>query len=110
MSCRCRCGEELLILLRLLAVLPVVAVFEPLLVGSTGMKYERLPSDQADMALWCLNQTEKVVMEETGSWKQTWLQKLQEEKDKGFSPIIPEFGFGDPTSALCEICYQIPVQ
>ena len=91
-------------------VLPVVAVFEPLLVGSTGMKYERLPSDQADMALWCLNQTEKVVMEETGSWKQTWLQKLQEEKDKGFSPIIPEFGFGDPTSALCEICYQIPVQ
>ena len=85
-------------------VLPVVAVFEPLLLGSRGMKYERLPKDQADMALWCLNQTEKVVTQDkAGSWKRLWLQNLQEEKGKGFSPTVPEYGFGDPTSALCEI-------
>jgi len=80
-------------------VKPVVSDFDTFLVGSRGMDYEHLPPEQAELCLWALDHTEKILRSpSTSSWTSRWLEVLKEAHEKGFHPHIPEFGFGDATS------------
>eukprot|EP00439_Symbiodinium_sp_Y106_P080107 s332_g18.t2 len=76
-------------------VKPVVSDFDTFLVGSRGMDYEHLPPEQAELCLWALDHTEKILRSpSTSSWTSRWLEVLKEAHEKGFHPHIPEFGFG----------------
>eukprot|EP00930_Biecheleria_cincta_P045351 TRINITY_DN31266_c0_g1_i1.p1 TRINITY_DN31266_c0_g1~~TRINITY_DN31266_c0_g1_i1.p1 ORF type:complete len:792 (-),score=151.59 TRINITY_DN31266_c0_g1_i1:74-2449(-) len=80
-------------------VKPVVSDFDTFTVGSRGMKYEALPSDQANMITWLLNNTREVLSSlDHNPWTSRWLDVLKRENAKGFHPSLPRFGFGDPTS------------
>lgn len=80
-------------------VKPVVSDFDTFTVGSRGMKYEALPSDQAKLITWLLHNTREVLSSlDHNPWTSRWLDVLKRENAKGFHPSLPAFGFGDPTS------------
>jgi len=82
------------------AVKPVVSDFDALLVGSRGMLYEPLPRDQVEMMAWTLDKAEEILANRAeGSWTERWLEHIEgSKKDHDFHPVIPKYGFGDPTS------------
>eukprot|EP00435_Cladocopium_sp_Y103_P024987 s2612_g6.t1 len=80
-------------------VKPVVSDFDTFTVGSRGMAYSRLRSDQADLAMWALRHTEQLLRKPlASSWTSRWLEVLKSAHDEGFHPEIPPYGFGDATS------------
>merc|ERR1719375_903734 len=81
-------------------VKPVVSDFDTLLTGSRGMKYERLPEEQAEMVSWALNHAHDILRSGRSpkAWTSRWLEILKKEAERGFHPNVPKFGFGDPTS------------
>jgi len=80
-------------------VKPVVSDFDTFCIGSRGMTYDPLPSEQTDLVKWCLKHTENVLKSLDGNpWTSRWLTILAEEKKNGFHPHLPKYGFGDPTS------------
>jgi len=82
-------------------VKPVVSDFDTFLVGSTNMSYETLEKTQQDLALWTLDETEKILEANSGSggncsWSKSWMTVLQSKT--GPDLAMPEYGFGDATS------------
>merc|ERR1719491_1834657 len=79
---------------------PVVSDFDTFTVGSTKMKYEPLPANQAALAKWSLERAKDVIANPgEESWTTRWLDILQKEAENGFSPPpFPKYGYGDPTS------------
>ena len=81
------------------SVKPVVSDFDTFTVGSTGMTYEPLPESQADLMLWSLEQAKRILSKpDQQCWNSRWLEVLQKANADGFHPVIPRYGFGDPTS------------
>jgi len=80
-------------------VKPVVSDFDTFTVGSMNMVYESLPAEQAELIKWLLTHTEDILGSlDHQSWNSRWLEVLAKENERGFHPVIPKFGFGDPTS------------
>eukprot|EP00427_Karlodinium_veneficum_P058035 CAMPEP_0169408372 /NCGR_PEP_ID=MMETSP1017-20121227/58660_1 /TAXON_ID=342587 /ORGANISM="Karlodinium micrum, Strain CCMP2283" /LENGTH=331 /DNA_ID=CAMNT_0009515461 /DNA_START=22 /DNA_END=1014 /DNA_ORIENTATION=- len=80
-------------------VKPVVSDFDAFLVASTGMHYEPLPAEQAELAKWTLQGAREILKDPTADgWTSRWLSHLKEENARGFHPVAPKHGFGDPTS------------
>eukprot|EP00934_Nitzschia_sp_Nitz4_P004621 Nitzschia sp. Nitz4//scaffold136_size62208//53331//58820//NITZ4_006378-RA/size62208-processed-gene-0.42-mRNA-1//-1//CDS//3329535648//4611//frame0 len=85
-------------------VLPVVSDFDGFLVGTRRVHYDpvngTLPQEQLDILKWCVQNVKKVLDAPTRpeSWTNRWVEVLSEEREKGFHPRIPQFGFGDPRS------------
>lgn len=79
------------------SVKPVVQDFDTFLVGSKGMAYEALPTDQAKVMSWCIDCSKDLCKtpSET-SWTQRWLAILQ--SGAAPQPRLPLYGFGDLTS------------
>jgi CRP-like cAMP-binding protein len=81
-------------------VKPVVSDFDTFLVGSSGMEYEELVSDQVELAKWALKKTRQ-ILEDPGSnsWTTRWLEVLKQAiQDGDLQMETPKYGFGDPTS------------
>merc|ERR1719198_2607763 len=81
-------------------VKPVVSDFDTFTVGSTNVKYEPLPANQAGLAKWSLEHAKSVISKgpsEEG-WTSAWLAILKVEAENGFHPVFPKYGYGDPTS------------
>ncbi|OEU23623.1 hypothetical protein FRACYDRAFT_233793 [Fragilariopsis cylindrus CCMP1102] len=81
-----------------LRVIPCVSDFDCFMVGSRGVKYkEQVPEEQLDILKWGVNETEKILANEsTDSWTERWLDGLKECASKGFQPKIPPGGYSDP--------------
>lgn len=80
-------------------VKPVVSDFDTFTVGSRGMKYEPVPPEQVELAMWSLNHAEGIFSSPSASsWTSRWLEVLKIEAERGFHPALPKYGFGDPTS------------
>lgn len=80
-------------------VKPVVSDFDTFTVGSTGVKYEPLPTNQAGLQKWSLDHARVVISQEQDRpWTSCWLDILKVEAEKGFHPVFPKYGYGDPTS------------
>merc|ERR1712218_293905 len=80
-------------------VKPVVSDFDTFLVGSMGVQYEPLPIDQANLVVWCLEHTREILDSlDSNPWTSRWLDVLKKENEKGFHPVAPKLGYGDPTS------------
>merc|ERR1719271_2321653 len=63
-------------------VKPVVSDFDAFLVGSRGMQFEALPSDQADLMHWTLRHAQKILAEPgPQSWTSRWLEVLRRESE-----------------------------
>jgi len=81
------------------AVKPVVSDFDTFTVGSRGFSYEPTPPDQVELIHWSLDHTTALLDKVTpNSWTSRWLQVITQEASNGFHPVLPKFGFGDPTS------------
>jgi len=81
------------------SVKPVVSDFDTFTIGSRGMRYEKLPVDQQDLAMWSLERTEEILKTpSSASWNSRWLAVLKEANSKGFHPECPKYGWGDATS------------
>ena len=81
------------------AVLPVVSDFDAFIVGSRGVRYEPLPDEQQQLLHWQIDHVAAVLDEGSPTaWTQRWLGVLKREAARGFHPVPPRFGFGDPTS------------
>ena len=91
------------------AVMPVVSDFDCFLVGTRGVEYkDPLPSEQLDVLMWCVNQIELIMEEDSlqsqtasapPSWTNRWLDVLKHEKlNKEWTVHIPPLGFSDPKS------------
>jgi hypothetical protein len=84
-------------------VVPVVSDFDPFLVGTHRVPFHpekgSFPEDQVDILKWSVDRIED-ILEEQGpeNWTSRWLKVLKEETSKGFSPKVPQFGYGDPRS------------
>jgi len=83
------------------SVKPVVSDFDTFLVGSTHTSYETLEQNQQELALWTLDETEKILEKNNAqktecSWSKSWMTVLQSKT--GPDPVMPEYGFGDATS------------
>jgi len=79
-------------------VKPVVSDFDTFTIGSRGMKYNATPPQQVELIHWTLGHMNGLLKEEKTNWTNSWLDVLAAENERGFHPVIPEFGFGDPTS------------
>jgi hypothetical protein len=80
-------------------VKPVVSDFDTFTVGSRGMTYVTLPSEQQELAKWSLERTLEILeWPEASSWTSRWLDVIRTAHEEGFHPEIPKFGFGDATS------------
>lgn len=82
-------------------VTPVVSDFDCFLVGTRNINYETpLSIEQVDLLKWLLAQIETILDSPitSKSWTSRWLDVLKDSADRGFYPVIPEFGFGDPKS------------
>jgi len=82
-------------------VKPVVSDFDTFTVGSRGMSYEKLPTDQQDLAKWALSHAENILRKRNkASWNSRWLAVLKEANAEGFNPLasMPPYGWGDKTS------------
>jgi len=81
------------------AVKPVVSDFDAFLVGSSGFIYETLPREQVEMMSWTLDKAED-ILENPGesTWTERWLETIEGSKKDGFHPIVPKYGYGDPSS------------
>lgn len=78
---------------------PVVSDFDTFTIGSKGMKYAPLPKEQVDLINWLLEHTVTLLDKPSPKgWSSRWLEVLASEKEKGFYPTLPKYGFGDPTS------------
>jgi len=84
------------------AVKPVCSDFDTFTVGSKGMSYEALPSNQLHLVHWELDQTEhimSVAASESTGWSGHWLRVIKAAEDQGYHPKYPSrFGFGEATS------------
>lgn len=80
-------------------VKPVVSDFDTFTVGSKGMKYEELPPEQSSIITWLLQNAREVMADpDHNPWMSRWIQVLEREGAKGFHPVFPKYGFGDPVS------------
>lgn len=80
-------------------VKPVVSDFDTFTVGSRGMSYAPLPSEQQELANWSLDRTFEILENpEPHSWTSRWLEVIRAAHETGFHPEIPKYGFGDATS------------
>jgi len=82
-------------------VTPVTSDFDCFLVGTRNINYETpLSVEQVNLLKWLLAQVEKILDSPitSRSWTSRWLDVLKDSADKGFYPVTPEFGFGDPKS------------
>jgi hypothetical protein len=81
-------------------VKPVVSDFDCFTVGSKGFAYnEPTPPKQVELIKWSLGHTQDILFEESDKgWTSRWLEVLKSEAEKGFAPVLPKYGFGDPTS------------
>ena len=80
-------------------VKPVVSDFDTFLVGSRGVRYEPTPHDQVLLMSWALDNTAELLANPTTKgWMGRWINVLKEEARRGFHPLLPKYGFGDPTS------------
>jgi len=80
-------------------VKPVVSDFDTFTVGSRRQVYERLTSEQCDLANWALQHTLEILRQPSiASWNSCWLQVLKQSSQEGFHPKMPKYGFGDETS------------
>eukprot|EP00971_Amphidinium_carterae_P032488 639981-Amphidinium_carterae.1 len=80
-------------------VKPVVSDFDTFCIGSKGMEYAALPAKQADLVVWCLKHTKRLLDNLDGDpWTSKWLGILGEEKAAGKHVELPKYGFGDPVS------------
>mmetsp|Transcript_11987 Transcript_11987/g.21220 ORF Transcript_11987/g.21220 Transcript_11987/m.21220 type:complete len:748 (+) Transcript_11987:163-2406(+) len=80
-------------------VKPVVSDFDTFTIGSRGMEYESLPMDQADLINWMLGHAEVILGSlDHQSWNSRWLEVIAKEHERGYHPVPPKYGFGDPTS------------
>lgn len=82
-------------------VVPVVSDFDCFLIGSRNFSYEDpMSPDQVDLLDWCISQIEWILENHTEpeSWTTRWLEVLKYAARNGFYPMMPRFGFGDPTS------------
>jgi len=80
-------------------VKPVVSDFDTFTVGSKGMEYEALPMDQAKLIDWMLGHAKDILGSlDHQSWNSRWLEVIAKEHERGFHPVPPKYGFGDPTS------------
>lgn len=81
------------------SVKPVVSDFDTFLVGSRGMKYDNLATEQTKLQMWALDNTRDILETPApGSWTTRWLEVIKKATDAGFYPKTPKFGFGDATS------------
>lgn len=78
-------------------VKPVVSDFDTYLVASKGMVYEKIPSEQNDLAKLALRYA-KGIFETPDSqpWTNRWIKIIETEAQ--LRPVLPKYGFGDPTS------------
>lgn len=90
-------------------VKPVVSDFDTFTVGSKGMDYdEPLPREQWELALHSLEGTESILREQETqaegeenlktNWTDQWIEVLRHQKETGYEVVLPQYGFGDPTS------------
>ncbi|KAK3247033.1 hypothetical protein CYMTET_43457 [Cymbomonas tetramitiformis] len=80
-------------------VRPVASDLDAFLIGTSGMGFEALPEDQIEMLRWLINHVEGVLSEpQPHGWTKRWLDVLKAESKIGFHPVIPKYGYGDPTS------------
>merc|ERR1712032_1115213 len=85
-------------------VKPVVADFDCFLLGSRGVKYEKpIPPEQVKIVKWCIDGIsdvldERAVSQSTEEWMQTWFKVQKKAALKGYYPVQPKYGFGDPKS------------
>jgi len=81
------------------SVKPVVSDLDTFMVGSRGFRYDTLPENQQELALWSLEQTLEILKNPgTVSWMSRWLEVLREAASTGFHPEVPKYGFGDAKS------------
>lgn len=81
-------------------VRPVASDMDAFLMGSKGLDFQPLPSEQVDLVNWLLDNIDERVLAQPNSapWTKRWLEVLKAEAKRGFHPELPRFGFGDPTS------------
>lgn len=80
-------------------VMPVVSDFDPFLIGSKGMKYDPLPSEQVDLAKWSLQRTGDILQKPSkDGWTSRWLEVLHDLAEQGEHHDFPPFGYGDQAS------------
>ena len=81
-------------------VVPVVSDFDPFLVGTKRVTFDRpLPKDQIEVLEWSVDQIEHILDNQGPEcWTTRWLKVLKESTARGFYPSIPQYGFGDPRS------------
>lgn len=88
------------------SVKPVVSDFDAFLVGSKGMVFEQLPEDQMNLVKWSVDRTEELLSQPSvDAWASRWIKILERERKKGIRPVVPRYGFGDPTSyrLICDV-------
>jgi hypothetical protein len=80
-------------------VKPVVSDFDTFTVGSRNMHYGQLAGYQTELAAWSLDKTAN-ILRSPGSiaWNSRWLRVLEQADEEDFHPVMPAYGFGDPTS------------
>jgi len=87
-------------------IAPVVSDFDGFLLGwrREALWFGcRLPDEQVDLMVWCVDQIEKSLDDAAATdsasganWTATWLEVLKRNSD--VHPQIPRYGFGDPKS------------
>jgi len=84
-------------------VKPVVSDFDCFLLGSRGVKYENpLPKEQLELLKWMIKNISDVLGERCddseAGWMETWFKVIKKAALKGYYPLQPKYGNGDPKS------------
>lgn len=86
-------------------VKPVVSDFDCFLLGSRGVRYKQpIPDDQIELVKWSVENISEVLDEQAANptdnvgWMETWFKVLKKAALKGYYPITPKYGNGDPKS------------
>ena len=80
-------------------VLPVASDFDAFIVGSRGIAYDTLSEDQVETLKWCVGEVEGILdAPRVHGWTRRWLDVLKGAAKKGYHPVMPPFGYGDPVS------------
>uniref|UniRef100_A0A7S3VCX3 Uncharacterized protein n=1 Tax=Chaetoceros debilis TaxID=122233 RepID=A0A7S3VCX3_9STRA len=83
------------------SVVPVASDFDCFTVGTRGVAYDSpMAKEQVELMKWLVQKIKKILKHPASdqSWTSQWLKVMTESYNEGFSPVVPQYGFGDPKS------------
>jgi len=83
------------------SVVPVASDFDCFTVGTRGVAYDSpMAKEQVELMKWLVQKIKKILKTPASdqSWTSQWLKVMTESYNEGFSPVVPQYGFGDPKS------------